>query len=97
MTRNDTIQEFGQRYQIENIDISTETMYTQLPISFGSYADVNLSHTDVRMVTLKMPLDKLDELIDDLEMKNDEIRMRRTIPALHDLYQKYRMTLELYK
>lgn len=87
---------FGHRYQVREIDNSYETQYENVPVGYGM-DDLKMVTKNVRMVTIKLPMESLDDIINDLEMKVDEVRLRRNHPQLNEMYQKYKMMLELYK
>lgn len=89
---------FGHRYQIHDVAVNYQTVYEQVPFTYRDMdGPPEIYKKRVPMATITLPQDRLDDLVDDLEMQADEVRLRRNIPALHDMYQKYKMMVELYK
>jgi hypothetical protein len=89
---------FIQRYRVEDIHIDYQQRIDRIPYNLMSMDQpFHIHYETVKMATVKLPVEELERLVDDLEMKDEEAKIRLYYPAARDAYEKYLMVVSLLK
>lgn len=94
----DKYYEFANRYGIKNINLNYDSRR-------AGYYNRSIDYTTgEELVEMEMPRRSFEYLVDSdreneriYQDQRDEARLRRQYPAIKDIYDKYKMLLELYR